>query len=113
MMNILVHIVYCQQRLVRYNMFKDILRQLLKESENIIRIFPLKGLFSHLSAQKRSRKGKYIISEKRPFQQLSSVSNIFADYFCFVLCFFVVFVFLGPYDHLHRMTRYHVPKSKL
>jgi len=41
-----VHIVYCQQRLVRYNMFKDILRQLLKESENIIRIFSLKDLFS-------------------------------------------------------------------
>ena len=58
LMNILVHIVYCQQRLVRYNMFKDILRQLLKESENIIRIFPLKGLFSYLSAQKRKLKGQ-------------------------------------------------------
>ena len=32
MMNTLVHTIYCQQRLVRYNMFKDILRQLLKES---------------------------------------------------------------------------------
>ena len=52
------------------------------------------------------------LSLKRPFQQLSSVRNIFADYFfCFV--FLLVFFFLGPYDHLHRMTRYHVPKSKL
>ena len=58
------HIVYCQQRLVRYNMFKDILRQLLKESENIIRIFSTEGLVFLSISTKRSRKGKYIISEK-------------------------------------------------
>ena len=103
-MNILVHIVYCQQRLVRYNMFKDILRQLLKESEGLV--------FLSISTKKEAERAN-TLSLKRPFQQLSSVRNIFADYFCFVLCFYCFFVFLGLYDHLHRMTRYHVPKWKL
>ena len=71
-------------------MFKDILRQLLKESENIIRIFPLKG-YQHKKEAERAN----TLSLKRPFQQLSSVRNIFADYL-FLFCVFIgVFVSFG------------------
>ena len=107
-MNIFVCIVYCQQPLsaVQY-----VLRYAMTNNDSD---FSTQELVFLSITRKREAERKNKLSLKRPFQQLSSVSNIFADYFCFVLCFYCFFwFFLGPYDHLHRRTRNHVPKSKL
>ena len=107
LMNILVHIVYCQQRSVRYNM--SINRYIMTTAERVqakmwLTIAELKSSFSDLSLDGGAEKKPFWLSLKRPLQQLNRTRNTYNFiFYCFLYGFVLLFlVFLGPYDHLHE-----------
>ena len=100
LMNILVHIVYCQQRSVRYKMSLN--RYIMTTAERVqlkmwLTKAQLKSSFSDLSPDKRNRKKQTNwLSLKRPLQQLNRTRNtyILISYLFFArICYFVFVIF--------------------
>ena len=90
LLNILVHKVYCQQRSVRYNMFKDIFWQLLKkvkavENENV----PPGISLSDFPIEKKSRKK----TNSLYLEMLFSAVEKYKEYIYFFRFIFLSFVF--------------------